>query len=151
MNIVLATILACTAAYPAPNPEAIAQVRAGEQKTAYASWWGFDPNDATLALQAAIDSGATKVIVEDMKTPWVVRPIRLADDQELVLEPGVVLLAQRGEFRGSNDSLLSASGKKNIRITAPGATLRMWRDDYDRPPYQKAEWRRIFPIAKILA
>jgi len=38
MNIVLATILACAAAYPAPNREAIAQVRAGEQKTAYASW-----------------------------------------------------------------------------------------------------------------
>ncbi|MCU0915099.1 MAG: right-handed parallel beta-helix repeat-containing protein [Planctomycetes bacterium] len=141
MNIVLATILVCAAAYPASNPEAIARVHAGEQKTAYASWWGFDPNDATAALQAALDSGATKVIVADMKTPWVVRPIRLADDQELVLEPGVVLLAKRDEFRDSDDSLLSASGRKNVRITGPGATLRMWREDYDRPPYQKAEWR----------
>ncbi len=153
MNVVLVTILACgvanssaAASYPAPNPEAVARVLAGGQKTAYASWWGFDPNDATAALQAAIDSEAKKVIVEDMKTPWILRPIRLASDQELMLEKGVVLLAKRGEFKGPSDSLLSASGKRNLRITGPGATLRMWRDDYDRPPYTKAEWRHALNI-----
>jgi hypothetical protein len=153
MSVVLAALLAygvanasIAAPYPAPNPEAVTQVLAGEQQTAHASWWGFDPNDATAALQAAIDSGAKKVIVEDMKTPWVLCPIRLAGDQELVLEKGVVLLAKRGEFKGPSDSLLSASGRRNVRITGPGATLRMWRDDYDHPPYTKAEWRHALNL-----
>jgi len=153
MHALFVAILACAVAsssiavpYPAANPGAIAKVRAGELTTAHASWWGFDPNDATAALQAAIDSGAKKVIVENMQTPWIVRPIQLAGDQELVLENGVVLLAKRGEFTNSNDSLLSASGKRNVRITGSGATLRMWRDDYDRPPYKKAEWRHALSI-----
>ena len=153
MNMVLVTILACAVAhsssetpYPTPNPEAVAETRAGKRPIAYASWWGFDPNDATAALQAAIDSGVRQVIVEDMKTPWIIRPIRLASDQELVLEEGVVLLAKRGAFTGTNECLLSASGRRNVRITGPGATLRMWRDDYDRPPYAKAEWRHALSI-----
>jgi hypothetical protein len=153
MNMVFATILACTVVgssavspYPAPNPKAIAEVRTGLRQVAYASWWGFDPNDATAALQGAIDSGAKEVIVEDMNAPWILCPIELAGDQELILEKGVVLQAKRGEFKARNDSLLNASGKRNIRITGPGATLRMWRQDYDHPPYQKAEWRHALNI-----
>ncbi len=153
MYSALATTLMCAVAqsaaatpWPAPNHEAVAEFRAGNRKIAYASWWGFDPNDATAALQAAIDSGAETVVVEDMNTPWVLRPITLASDQELVLEKGVVLLARRGAFTDKNDCLLSASGRQNVRITGPGATLRMWRHDYDRPPYEKAEWRHAVSI-----
>lgn len=153
MDLILLTMLACVNAsptavsvHPPANPAAVAQVRAGDQEVAHASWWGFDPNDATAALQSAIDSGAKKVIVEDMNAPWVLDPVRLANDQELVLENGVVLLARRGAFKGRNDCLLSASGKRNVRITSSGATLRMWRDDYDRPPYEKAEWRHAISI-----
>ena len=36
------------------NPEAIEQVVAGERKVVNASWWGFDSEDATAALQEAI-------------------------------------------------------------------------------------------------
>ena len=150
--VVFATILAysdgsyAAGSYPEPDTQAVAQVLAGECKTAYASWWGYDPNDATASLQAAIDSGAEKVIVEDMKNPWIVRPIKLASNQELVLAKGVVLLAKRGEFKDANACLLSASGKRNIRVTGPGATLRMWRDDYNGAPYEKAEWRHAISI-----
>ena len=153
MKTVLVTILACAVAnsssetpFPASNPEAVAEALAGKRQSACASWWGFDPNDATAALQAAIDSGVRKVIVEDMNTPWIVRPIMLASDQELVLEKGAVLLAKRGAFTGASDCLLSVSGQRNVRITGLGATLRMWRDDYDRPPYTKAEWRHAISI-----
>jgi type 1 glutamine amidotransferase len=45
-----------------------------------ASWWGFDERESTKALQAAIDSGADKVIVEDMGLPWIVDKIQLASD-----------------------------------------------------------------------
>ena len=56
----------------APNVEFIAEVQAGRVTTADASWWGFNPADATSALQAAFDSPARKVVVPDMGRPWVV-------------------------------------------------------------------------------
>jgi len=127
----------------APDPQAIAEVRAGRRTVAQASWWGFQPEDATAALQAAIDSGAKKVVVEKMPSPWIVDRLRLAGDQELFLEPGAEVLAKQDAFHGSSDSLFSAAGKQNIKLVGPGATLRMRRADYDGPGYTHAEWRHV--------
>jgi hypothetical protein len=118
------------------DAKAIGEVKSGQRKEARAAWWGFDSADATAALQAAIDSGAEKVVLENLGSPWNVRPIRLADNQELILEKGVVLQAKRDAFRNKNDALLSASGKHDIGITGRGATLKMWKQDYVKPPYE---------------
>jgi len=67
----------------------------------------------------------------------------LAGDQELIFETGVEVLAKKGAFRGSSDSLFSAAGKKNVKLVGPGATLRMHRADYDGPDYRRAEWRHV--------
>jgi hypothetical protein len=131
------------AAQPASNPQAVADVAAGKCKTAQASWWGFDAQESTAALQAAIDSGAQRVVVDKMPGPWIVNRIRLRDNLELVFQPGVEVLAKRGAFHGTGDSLFSAAGKKNIKLVGPGATLRMWRTDYDGPEYKHAEWRHV--------
>lgn len=40
------------------NIEAIDAVKSGKRRDANAAWWGFDPEDATENLQAALDSGA---------------------------------------------------------------------------------------------
>ncbi len=73
------------------NPEAITQVLAGDRDTANAVWWGFDPNDSTAAIQAAIDSGAAKVIIPNVGKDWITEPLFLNnDDQEIFFEPGVV-------------------------------------------------------------
>ena len=77
------------------NPEAVAQVAAGHVAIANAAWWGFDGEDATSALQAAIDSKARTVIVPYMGQPWIVRPIHLRSNLELIFEPGVLVLARR--------------------------------------------------------
>lgn len=132
-----------SAAAPGPNPQAVAEVRAGKRAVAQASWWGFQPEESTAALQAAIDSGAKKVVVEKMPSPWIVDKLRLASDQELFFEPGTEVLAKKGAFHGSSDSLFSASGKKNIKLIGPGATLRMRRADYDSKDYTHAEWRHV--------
>ncbi len=125
-----------------PDPDAIAALVAGEQKAhANAAWWGFNPDDATTALQAAIDSGAREVLVPFMGRPWIITPIRLRGDLDLIFEPGVLVLAKRGEFKGGSDSLFSAIDVDNLSIRGPGATLRMWKSDYQNPPYVKAEWR----------
>ena len=125
----------------APSGEAIAEVASGKRPTANAAWWGFSKDDSTAALQAAIDSGARTVVVPYMGEPWIVRPIKLPSNLELVFEPGVLVLAKRGEFQGPGDSLFTATGVENLTIRGYGATLRMWKSDYQKPPYRKAEWR----------
>ncbi len=129
------------------NQEMIDRVAAREVQEAKASWWGFDAEDATACLQAAIDSGVARLIVEDMGTAWIVTPIRLASNQEIVFEEGVEVLAKRGEFQSTNATLVTASNVENVTLTGYGATFRMWQEDYDNPDlYQRAEWRHCVSI-----
>ncbi len=147
MTISMAYCFACVGALPIgtagepANSSAVEEVRSGKRTTADAAWWGFDEEDATDILQAAIDSGAKKVIVPYMGKPWIVRPITLRGNLELVLQPGVLVLAKEGEFRGGGDSLFRAADQTDIKIRGYGATLRMRKQDYQQPPYEKAEWR----------
>ncbi len=128
------------------NKEAIAGVETERIETARASWWGFDPADATQSIQAAINSRAKRVIVEDMGRPWIVTPIRLPSNKEIVFEPGVVVEAKRGAFLGKNDCLFKASGRKNLVIRGTDAVFRMHKSDYHKPPYALAEWRHALSI-----
>ncbi|MEA3402508.1 MAG: right-handed parallel beta-helix repeat-containing protein [Armatimonadota bacterium] len=129
------------------NQEMIDRVAEGEVTEAKASWWGFDPEDSTEALQAAIDSGVEKLIVEDMGQPWIVTPIQLASNQEIVFEEGCEILAKRGEFKGGGDTLFTARGTDNVTLRGYGATWRMWQEDYDNPElYEKAEWRHCLSL-----
>ncbi len=46
------------------RPDLVAKVASGELKEARASWWGFDKDDSTAYLQAAITSGVERLVVE---------------------------------------------------------------------------------------
>lgn len=141
--------LAVLTAFAAPGPRdeaAIAEVAAKKRTEAKAAWWGFDPSDATSALQGAIRSGARRVLVENLGSPWIVDRIQLASDQEIVFEKGVVVQAKRGAFHGKTDSLFSASGVSHLALTGPGATLRMWKADYTTSDYTKSEWRHAIAL-----
>ncbi len=137
----LTHLISVCAAGDVGNPTAIQEVQSGKRKTADASWWGFDPQDATQSLQAAIDSGAKKVIVPYMGQPWIVRPIKLRSQLVLEFQSGVLVLAKQGEFKGRGDSLFSAVDQADITISGYGATLRMRKKDYQSSAYEKAEWR----------
>jgi hypothetical protein len=128
------------------DPIAVEEVISGKRKKAKVSWWGFDPKDATTAMQSAINSGADKLIIENMGSPWVVDKIQLASDQELFFEKGVVVIAKKGAFRGKGDSLFTASLKSNITLSGYGATLKMHKSDYVGEGYEKAEWRHALSI-----
>jgi parallel beta helix pectate lyase-like protein len=125
----------------AANPEAVEEVLSGERTEANAAWWGFNAEDVTESIQGAMDSGAKIVRIPYMGEPWIVRPISMRGDQEVYLEPGVVILAKEGEFLGRGDSLFTAGGVENVVLRGYGATLRMRKRDYMEPPYEKAEWR----------
>ncbi|MCX5759392.1 MAG: right-handed parallel beta-helix repeat-containing protein, partial [Candidatus Hydrogenedentes bacterium] len=140
--IVLAML--CTRSTQPPSeadPAAMAEVGSGTRTTANAAWWGFDSSDATDALQSAVDSGAKTILVPYMGADWNVTPITLCDDIELILEPGVVVCAKKGEFKGKGDSLFSATNAHDVTISGYGATLRMQKDDYQSEDYEPAEWR----------
>lgn len=125
------------------NEKQLALVLSGKITEANASWWGFDPEDSTNSLQAAINSGVNTLRIDRMISPWVCRPLHLASDQTILFEEGVELVAKKGEFKGTADSLLSAIKVKNVTLRGlgSGATLRMNKADYHTEAYKKAEWR----------
>lgn len=130
-----------------PDEQAIRDVEAERTETARASWWGFDPKDATQALQAALNCAAERVVVDKMKGPWIVaRTVNLPSDKEIVFEPGVVVEAKRGKFRGKGECLFLAKGRQNLTLRGEDATFRMHKSDYHKPPYELAEWRHALSI-----
>ena len=143
----LSLVLAAGWCHAEHRPDLVEKVRSGEQQEARASWWGFHPEDATSALQAAVRSGVPQLTVDNVGKPWIVRPIHLVSNQEIVFEKGVVVEAKRGEFKRKHDCLFSISQKENVILRGHGATLRMHRADYDDPTrYEKAEWRHVLSI-----
>ena len=136
MLIVPTVFLACVAESGPAQVVRTALAAADPGKTIKASAFGFD----------AIDSGAAKVVIDNVGKPWIVDPITLASDQEVFFEKGTEVLARKGSFKGTSDSLFRAHLKRNITLTGYGATLRMRRDDYAGPPYKKGEWRHVLDL-----
>ena len=152
------TVCGTVLAKPADNvksPKAVKKVMEGKLKIANAAWWGFDETDATEALQSAINSGAQKVIIPNMGNDWIVRPIKLAGNQELFFEKGTVITAKRGEYRGGGDCLFRGTEIGNLTINGYGAIWRMQKNDYIQgignteymyTGYRKAEWRMTLAL-----
>ena len=110
--------------------------------------FGFAPEDSTRFLQAALDSGAKKVVVDRQASPWITKPLFCRSGQEVFFEEGVEVVAKRGEFRAKDDCLFMLNCLHDVRLVGggKGATLRMWREDYLKPPYETAEWRHCVAI-----
>ncbi len=108
--------------------------------------FGFDAADSTRFLQAALSSGAEKVVVDLQPSDWIVTCLTGAPNQKVVFEKGVVVRAKPGAFRGRNDCLLRFAGCTNVVLSGYGATLKMERAAYDAPPYEKSEWRHVLSI-----
>ncbi len=146
-TLLIAAALAATTGFAQEQAGLIAKVASGELKEAKASWWGFNSEDATDALQKAIRSGASRLVIENLGKPWIVRPIFLESNQTIIFEEGVIIEAKKGAFKGNSESLFSVILKENVVLRGHGATLRMHRADYDNPLlYKKAEWRHALSI-----
>lgn len=105
------------------------------EDTVYASDFGFDPIDATTALQSALDSTASTVVVDNVGQDWITRPLFIRrSNVRIVFENGVVVKAKEG-YVGS-DSLISATRLSNVSLVGYGATLRM-----NKPEYTTGEFR----------
>lgn len=113
------------------------------------SSFGYDSADSTEFIRKALASGAKKVILDRQAGPWYTLPIKIPSNIEFVLEPGVELVAKRGEFRGKRDYLVELQAVTNVVLRGgEGSALRMWKCDYQKPPYEHSEWRYALRIAK---
>lgn len=127
------------------SPELVSEVISGDRREAKASWWGFDPEDSTEYLQAAIDSGARKLIVERMDSDWVVGPIRVASDIEMVFRDGVVVRSRKGAF-GRNDRLFDILSKENVVMRGEGKVVLKMDGESTYPHYHRPGQRHIIRI-----
>ena len=108
-----------------------------------ASSFGFDKVNATRCLQSAIDSGARKVIVDNMGTPWIIAPVKLRSNLELVFADGVQVNALKGSYKSKIDCMFYGSNVENVTMCGEGtAVLEMLKKDYQKQPeYPFSEWR----------
>ena len=128
---------------------ALAAVAALAADTVKVSDFGYSAEDSTEFIRAALTSGARRVILDRQAGPWYTLPLKMPSNIEFVLEPGVELVAKRGAFKGLNDYLLELRGCTNVTIRGgKGATLRMWKKDYQGPDYKHGEWRHTLRFSK---
>lgn len=137
------------AAPSGPRPDLIAEVEAGRRVVANMAWWSPDRDDATAALQAAVDSGARAVVVPAAEEPWQIRPVELRGDLVLVLEAGAVLEAKEGAYLARNDVMFSTADSQSILIWGYGATLRMRKTAYSSAPYGESEYRHALRFRSV--
>lgn len=104
-------------------------------------------SDCTAELQAALDSCSNTEVALSAGT-WVTRPLFIrCDGQRLNLAPGVELQALRGDYTGVGAVLLTLRNVSGATIYGPGATLRMWRADYnDSSRYRHSEGRHAIAL-----
>jgi len=119
-----------------------------ESEIVSAAWYGFDGIDDTRALNAAINSGASVVLIPAMEAPWQTGPLEIsvATPLTLVFEPGTMVEAIEGGYEELDDWLLTIHDREDIHVVGYGAEIRMRKDDYRGPGYERSQWRHAIAI-----
>ncbi len=121
----------------------------GAAESVKVSDFGYDPKDSTKFINKALASGAKAVILDRQAGPWYTLPLKMPSNIEFILEPGVELVAKRGEYHGKRDFLVELNSVSNVTIRGgAGSAFRMWKYDYQNPPYVHSEWRYALRISK---
>lgn len=136
VSLMLAVSLATTCAY------------AGNGDIVKAASFGFNPTNATSCLQNAFDSGASIVVLERQASDWVVGPLWLRSNTEIVIGSNVTVRALKGDFKKKADSLFSAVNVSNVTIRGEGGSLIvMEKKDYqNKELYMPGEHRHAINI-----
>jgi hypothetical protein len=124
-------------------------VTAFAQNEVYVSDFGWDAADSTSYAQAALNSGARRVVFDNRRGPWITKPLKACSNTEIVFEDGAELVAKKGEFHAIRDHLLEFHGVTNVSLVGlgqRGGTLRMHRSEYRKKPYIQSEWRHTLSM-----
>lgn len=104
--------------------------------TVDAACWLSRTKSDVEALQAAVNCAvATRIVVGSEHLRWILSDtLHLnTSNQELVLEHGVLLEAERGAFHATDSVLVAIQNVENVTLSGDGAILKMWKDDYSNP------------------
>ncbi len=115
-------------------------------ETVNAADYGYNPTNATAALQAAIDSGAKTIIIDAAQGDWCIEPIKLRSNLELIFGENVRVRAVPGAFRKRYAMMFKGMNVTNIKVRGmSGASIEMFKKDYlDADSYVWSEWRHMF-------
>lgn len=103
----------------------------------------WQPGDNSANIQRAINTGDSTVIINKSDKPWLIgKPIYAkSPNQKIFFQPGVVLEAQAGAFKGKYESMVSVMAD-SVTLSGYGAEFKMRKADYANPNlYEKSEWR----------
>jgi hypothetical protein len=134
------------------QPRLVQEVLEGKRDQARVSWWGFDAQDSTGFLQAAINSRVKHLVLDRQESAWMTRPLTGVSNQEIIFEPGTELVALKGAFQPKGDCVLSFCECENVILRGKRkdggktARIRMHKEDYQSGAYEKSEWRHGLSI-----
>ncbi|AFG36165.1 right-handed parallel beta-helix repeat-containing protein [Spirochaeta africana] len=147
VSLAAAVLVACATAPPYIHPSHseipphVQEIIAG-RSTLRVDELGYDREDSYRYLQAAFDTDAEVVIIPASPGPWVTsEQLSLPSDKIIVLEPGAQVVAKRGYFHDRGEKLMRGSSIDNLQVYGYGAELRMWKDDFQRFPYEQSQHR----------
>lgn len=97
-----------------------------------ASTFGYNPADATVCFQAAIQSSFDTVVVDLQTGDWNVGPGNFFNitNKTIIFSPGVTLRALPGAFNAVNACLTKFTNASNVTIIGYGAEFRMNKSEY---------------------
>ncbi len=98
-------------------------------KKVHAKDFGWNKEDATEALQKAVDSDASVIIVDKMATPWQIEGVRIPSCKKLVLRKGAVLEAKKGGLLKAH-TFVAACGTNIVIVGEGDNEIRMRKLDY---------------------
>ena len=112
------------------------------------SSFGFDKINATKCIQAALDSEHRDLIIDNTGSDWIVDPLILRSNKNIVLDENVVIRARHDGFHGIKDSMFTGKGVSNITISGKkNAAIINENDYFNRQVYSQSEWRHTFSLA----
>eukprot|EP00039_Didymoeca_costata_P011366 m.159380 g.159380 ORF g.159380 m.159380 type:complete len:442 (-) comp15150_c0_seq3:118-1443(-) len=117
-----------------------------QNNIANVSCFGYNSSDSTIFLQAALNSGAQTVIVDNAhQVPWITLPLFINRSIHLILQQDIV--AKENAYKGISDIVLTVQDTNNVIIEAipKGGSfygISMHQQDYDNTTiYNHSEHR----------
>ena len=107
-----------------------------------------DRKNATAAVQKALDSGAAQIIFDDPGFEYLITPVKVSSNSELIFENGCVIRALPGAYKGKKDYMFAVENAENVTFRGVGtAVITMNKRDYQNPAlYLPSEWRHAIAI-----
>ena len=138
--------------FPRPEGEiafgkTLADFGVADTNVVHARDFGWNAENATAALQKAMDSGATTVVLDDMGSPWRICCVTNRSNQRILFRKGVKVLADRAtaELCSKNYDLFRAWKCQNVIFEGEGDNCIGCYANYD----ERRKWNKTYGMNGI--